>query len=319
MTPAVAGEKVLIGSCDGTVYAIDTTLGKATWFYDTQIDGIAAQFHGEALVRDGMVVIGADGPRSAHLYSFDAASGKLLWKRQFSYGVPTTILGFDDSIAFVSGDGTLISADLRHGTVRWQFEHEKKVEGRQRVSAIAKGNSVIFHCGEGHLHAFDHSSGRESMRVSLASPPSADPVVVGEDVVIATATGLIRVDGKTGEPAGEIDLGGQIYGSLRSDGEKILVLVERGRESALVALDPFLKKIEWEQTAGEWTSFRPLVRSGVVTVGGRNRLCSFRTKDGALAGCVAVPGVVRGIGHRGDHLFVGTLGGRVLSLPSSGK
>ncbi|HVS29960.1 MAG TPA: PQQ-binding-like beta-propeller repeat protein [Thermoanaerobaculia bacterium] len=314
MAPAVAGETVVIGSCSGTVYGLDAAEGQLRWSYDTSADGPAAQFHGEALVRKGNVIIGADGPAKAHLYAFDASTGELRWKRPFGHGVPTRILAFDASIAFVTGDGILTSVDPSDGRVRWTFEPEGRIEGRQRVSAVSNGDAVLFHAPDGELHLFDAASGKKRMQVAIGSPPAADPAFIGRDFVAATESGVItRIDGRSGRIVAQRKLSGRMYGSLQSDGNRVFALVLRAREAAVVALDSRLQ-IEWEQTAsGEW-SFRPLVRDGKLFIGRNDGLCSLDTADGAVE-CVPVSGAVRGIALDGGRSYVGTTGGVVYAVP----
>ena len=50
VSPTVVGNAVMIGSCAGTLYALDRTTGTPIWRYDTKSDGSAAQFHGEPLL-----------------------------------------------------------------------------------------------------------------------------------------------------------------------------------------------------------------------------------------------------------------------------
>ncbi|HVR44389.1 MAG TPA: PQQ-binding-like beta-propeller repeat protein [Thermoanaerobaculia bacterium] len=316
MAPAVAGDVVVIGSCEGTIHGLDKERGESHWSYDTRVDGTAAQFHGEALLRDGIVFIGADGPPRAHLYALEAATGNLAWKRPFPHGVPTRVLGFDGSLAFVTGDGVLVSADPKDGSTRWQFEPEGTIPGRQRISAASMGESVVFHAADGDVHVFDASSGKEQLRIPIGTPPSADPVVGGGRIYVATESGhVIRIDGRSGDVVAKKRLNGRIYGSLQSDGERIFALVAGDARETLVALDPLLEAAVWEQAAEAWSSFRPLVRGGVITVGGSNLVCSFRTEDGEAVDCVPIDGTVRGIGHDERRLFIGTVAGKVVALP----
>jgi outer membrane protein assembly factor BamB len=317
MAPAVAGETVVIGSCGGTIYGLDTADGSVRWKHDTAQDGPSAQFHGEALVRGGTIFIGADGPQTAHLYALDTATGKVRWKRQTGHGVPTRILGFPGSIAFVTGDGILMSVDPEDGSTRWQFASEDRIEGRQLISAMAKGNHIVFHAQDGEVRLFEAGHGKQLWRSDAGSPPSADPLIRDDEIVVATASAeLIRINGATGEQIVRMKLDGRIHGALTTDGERILALVGRSGESALVALDSELKEILWERTmTEEWTTYRPFVRDGVVMVGGRDALCSFRTADGTAIDCVGVKGMVRSMARKGDQLFIGTLGGTVYSNP----
>ena len=74
--PAVAGNRVFIGTLAGDVYAIDTVSGCIDW-----------AFKATAGIRSGVTVGDANGvpaiffgDRSAVMYALNAASGELLWK-----------------------------------------------------------------------------------------------------------------------------------------------------------------------------------------------------------------------------------------------
>jgi len=65
VSPAVAGDLVYVGSCSGTYFALNRSTGARRWTYDTRQDGDAAQFHGNPLITDDLVVTGSDGQGAA--------------------------------------------------------------------------------------------------------------------------------------------------------------------------------------------------------------------------------------------------------------
>jgi len=67
VSPTVVGDAVILGSCAGTLYALDRTTGSPIWLYDTEADGAAAQFHGEPLLIGGRIVIPSDADPKGHL------------------------------------------------------------------------------------------------------------------------------------------------------------------------------------------------------------------------------------------------------------
>ena len=74
--PAVAGNRVFIGTLAGDVYAIDATSGCVHWAYKATAGMRSGVTVGEA---NGVPAI-FFGDRSAVMYALNAASGELLWK-----------------------------------------------------------------------------------------------------------------------------------------------------------------------------------------------------------------------------------------------
>src|SRR5260221_61526 len=103
------------GTRAGTLYALDRATGSPIWRYDTQADGSAAEFHGEPLLVGGRVIIPTDSDPKGHIYSFDAASGDLLWKVAFNQGVATTPLFIDGRVVAVSAGGEDVALDPQNG------------------------------------------------------------------------------------------------------------------------------------------------------------------------------------------------------------
>src|ERR1700748_2000399 len=70
-SPTLAGDRVYVGSYDGTLYAIIAATGAVAWKVD-----LGARVASSAAVGDGIVyVLGYD----AKLHALDAATGKPTW------------------------------------------------------------------------------------------------------------------------------------------------------------------------------------------------------------------------------------------------
>lgn len=317
MAPAVAGDVLVIGSCEGTIHGLDVERGTSLWSYDTRDDGEAAQFHGEALVENGTLYIGADGLSEAHLYAIDVESGKVRWKRPFRYGIPTRILGIGGSIAFVTGAGELVSVDSADGGILWKLEPGKPTAGRQRVSAISDGSAIIHHTGDGRLLVVDGDSGKAGLDVAVGSAAAADPVLLGNQIYLGAESGeVVRVDATNGKGTARFELGGRLYGALGTDGERIFALVMDQDGTRLVCLDPALDTIVWERRSAEWTTFRPLIRDGRLDAGSEGQFCSFRSADAEVIDCMPIDGTARSFARTHDAIIVGTIQGRVMAFGS---
>jgi len=183
VSPTVVGDAVIIGSCAGSLYALDRMTGKPIWQYDTKADGSRAQFHGEPLILGKRVVIPSDSDPKGHLYSFDVASGDLLWKRPFDHGVATTPLLIDGRIVAVSAQGEVVAVEPTHGNVVW---HEAQA-GAYALSPASAATRVFVADNVDKILALDARSG--AVRWSRETPKewtTYRPLVTGSTVIVGS-------------------------------------------------------------------------------------------------------------------------------------
>jgi len=122
-TPTVAGDLIIVGSCNGRIHALDKKTGQVKWNMTFVRTASKSQFHGDPLVADDAVVIGTDGTIGHHVYAFDRATGAVRWKYKVEQrGVASNILRLGRDIFFVTlGNNELISLDLQTGQRNWAF------------------------------------------------------------------------------------------------------------------------------------------------------------------------------------------------------
>jgi eukaryotic-like serine/threonine-protein kinase len=315
VSPTVVGDAVIIGSCAGSLYALDRTTGKPIWLYDTKADGSAAQFHGEPLILGKRVVIPSDSEPKGHLYSFDVASGDLLWKLPFDQGVATTPLLIDGRIVAVSAQGEVVAIDPTHGDVVWHEVPAGALRPLPFVQSPASAAKRVFVADNvDKVLALDAATGATKWRKAMAARPNTALVVVGSTLVVGTADGYLNwlaVD--SGDLKKRVRLDGIPYGTpiLASP---LLFVLTGGAKGNLIALDARSGAVRWSrETPKEWTTYRPLVTGATVIVGSEGKdLCAFNRDDGALRWCRSVGQVPRGLGISADGiLYVGSLSGVV--------
>src|SRR6266446_988914 len=170
----------MVGSCAGTLYALDRTTGTPLWLYDTSADGFAAQFHGEPLLVGGRVIIPTDSEPKGHLYSFDTASGDLLWKVAFNQGVATTPLFIDGHVVVVSAEGEVVAIDPKNGTVVWKEAPAGALKPLPYVPSPAYAAKHIFIADNtGKLFSLDAATGATAWHKTLPARANTALVVVG--------------------------------------------------------------------------------------------------------------------------------------------
>ena len=133
-TPIVNGDYLFVTTPKDHVYAFQATTGKKLWSYDPHLPQIAYKTvccdvvnRGVALYGDSLFVAMLDGD----VASFDAASGKLQWKKQ----IVDPGIGYAFSLAPLVADGKLYigssggeygargfiaALDTRNGDVQWK-------------------------------------------------------------------------------------------------------------------------------------------------------------------------------------------------------
>ncbi len=310
VSPTVVGDALIVGSCAGSVYAFDRMTGKPIWRYDTKADGSPAQFHGEPLILGKRVVIPSDSEPKGHLYSFDVASGDLLWKLPFDRGVAATPLLIDGRIVVVSAQGEVVAVEPTHGTVVW---HEA-LAGAYALSPAYAAKRVFVADNVDKVLALDAATGAAKWRTTVAARPNTALVVVGNTLVVGTADGYLNwIALDSGKVKKRVRLDGMPYGTpiLASP---LLFVLTAGAKGNLIALDAESGAVRWSrETPKEWTTYRPLVTGSTVIVGSEEKdLCAFNRDDGAPRWCRSVGQVPRGLGISADGiLYVGSLSGVV--------
>jgi len=316
VSPTVVGNAVIFGSCAGTLYALDRMTGTPIWLYDTRTDGSAAQFHGEPLLIGNHVVIPTDSDPKGHIYSFDSASGDLLWKVAFNQGVATTPLLIDGRVVAVSAEGEVVSIDPKNGAVAWQEAPAGALKPLPYVPSPAYAAKRIFVADNTNkLLSLDAATGTTAWHKTLPARTSTALVVVGNTLVLGTDDGYlnwIAID--SGEVKKRIRLeDGRPYGTPIF-ASPLLFILAAGAKGTLLALDGESGTIEWKQeTPKEWTTYRPLVTGSTVIAGSTEKdLCAFDRTSGKVRWCRSVGQIPRGLGISTDGvLYVGSLSGVV--------
>ncbi len=315
VSPTVVGDAVIIGSCAGSLYALDRMTGKPMWRYDTKADGSRAQFHGEPLILGKRVVIPSDSEPKGHLYSFNVVTGDLLWKLPFEQGVATTPLLIDGRIVAVSAQGEVAAVEPTHGHVVWHEVPAGTLRPIPFISSPAHAAKRVFVADNvDKVLALDAATGATKWRTTMAARPNTALVVVGSTLVLGTGDGYLNwIALDSGKVKKRLRLDGIPYGTpiLASP---LLFVLTAGAKGNLIALDAESGAVRWSrETPKEWTTYRPLVTGSTVIVGSEEKtLCAFDRGSGEARWCRSVGQVPRGLGISADGiLYVGSLSGVV--------
>lgn len=318
------GDTLYVGSCSGEFLALNRATGEEVWTYDTSVDGSSAQFHGDALVIDDVIVVGSDSVDQAYLYALDRGTGTVRWKQRFSGGVTVTPLRHDERVYVMTGAGDVVAVKLDSGEIVWVFSGASQSGGGQTRSDPAMvGELILAAWPSGRVAAIDRTTGGEAWTANLGAAVNTSLAVVGDAVVAGTIDGRLHsLDVASGEIGAQLDLDGIPYGDLVVADTCIYVFAgEMESKSSATArhrlncIEPSLEEPTWaRQISEEWSTFHPLLHGDAIIAGYTNRIVALDRRTGAERWTCSIGETPRGLASTGDLLYAGTLRGRILAI-----
>ncbi len=237
----VDGQTAFLGDNAGTVYAIDITSGTVLWkqsvggYLDTSLAATGGKVY--ATVRGALTKVGA-------VVALNESDGKIAWSYEVKH---STILSaaavgsgrvvFGASLLASNGTlqiPTLKALDAVRGTLAWSVSLNAPL-GPSGAPSIASGAAICFDF-DGQASSYDLATGKRRWDFALnESNRRASPLVIGPQVLVATANGLLAgLDSSTGELVWRTATGpGLLRDALAtSDG---IVMVRGGVHAGLIA------------------------------------------------------------------------------------
>lgn len=178
--PAVAGETVVFGSEDRSVYGLDAGTGARRWRVRTGGPVVSAP-----AVIGATVAIGSD---DGSVYGLDPRTGDERWRRKLGGAVEAPIIPAAGVAYAVSRRGVVAALAPQDGTVRWK----RDLSGTLRTAPALGGGLLLVVSEEGTLTALDRETGRERWTLrdrAFVGPPA---VAVG-GMIAASQDGLVRL------------------------------------------------------------------------------------------------------------------------------
>lgn len=195
-TPAVMGDKVMVGDQNGNMICLSLKNGKQKWLYKTG----GAIFSSPA-ISAGMLVFGSgDG----NIYCLDIKKGTLIWKTETAAAVLGAPLIKGNAIFIGSSDHTFRKLALQTGNVLWNFSG---LEGPVVSTPLLYDGKIIFGAWDRNLYALDENTGvliwkwNNGSSIRNYSPAACIPVAHDGVVYVVAPDRYISaincVDGKT--------------------------------------------------------------------------------------------------------------------------
>jgi outer membrane protein assembly factor BamB len=308
------GDLVYIGSCSGTLFALDRHDGHVHWTFNVKHGGRPASFHGDPLIADGMLVIGTDrGTQedpTSHVWAVDLATGALRWKCVVGNGIVSDIIGDGNLAIAVTRADSLLCLDLATGRRVWTFAGKVPSSDVYLFRSPAVGGGRVFFGGTDEtVRAFDLQSGRLLWERPLGTPISSGVLLAGDELMLTVGSGTVyRIDQATGAVRGQFPVGRTFVGPPVAVGDSLVLL---GGDRSIACVDRSKSLVRWEQMLLDGnSSSRPYVWRGMVLVGTeKGELQAFHVSDGTRQWSHSFTGVIRGIGRDQGDLYVGTQAG----------
>lgn len=195
--PAVLGGRIVVGSGDGTVRALDPATGDELWSHRTA--GVVRSTAG------GGATIVAIGSNDGSVYALDPASGEELWRYSLGNVVASSPAVAGDVVVVGSRGTAYVGLDAASGALLWS--HELSPSWAESSPVPLGGLVVVGSSSAGTVTALDPATGEVAWETAVGGWPWARPTVGSGDVFVATAviggaapgTGLVAIDGETGE------------------------------------------------------------------------------------------------------------------------
>ncbi len=203
-SPKLKGDKIFVGTGDGSMWALEKTTGRKIWQFKSQNSILStpaclensAPWESDSLslnTNEEMVYFGStDG----FLYALQAKSGKLNWKFKADGGIYSSPAIHDGMIFFGSVDGYLYALYLKDGSMAWKFR-----TGEDIYSSPAVTESLVYIGSNDYcMYALNQKTGELSWKFKTEGLVHSSPIVIGDALFFGSYDGnFYELNRYTGE------------------------------------------------------------------------------------------------------------------------
>lgn len=187
--PLLHGNRVVVGSVDGTLRAFEASTGKTIWSRDQ------VPMESNPILVDGRVLIfTTDG--KAHGVHPD--TGEIAWSRELPAPAIHSPAALADGAAVALRDGQVVRLRATSGQTVWLV----RVANAGLTAPVAAPGSVVVGAEEGSLTALALDDGRRLWRRDELGEITLAPAVHEGSVIVADSTSLHAFSLAKGEPRG---------------------------------------------------------------------------------------------------------------------
>jgi outer membrane protein assembly factor BamB/serine/threonine protein kinase len=304
--PAVAEGRVIFGSQDQDVFAVDASTGRQRWDFQT-----GRLVFSSAAVSGGIAYIGSN---DGGLYAIGVASGKRVWKFTTGNSVRSSPAVADGLVYVGSDDAKVYAVDAKSGRERWEFE-----TGQPVISSPAVSDGSVFIGSMDHqVYSLNAKTGAKQWRFRTGDQVWSSPAVVHGTVYIGSNDHrLYALDERTGRPRWSFRTDGVVSSSPRVALGTVYV---GSFDKHVYAVDAATGKERWRFATGNFVFSSPAISHGTVYVGSHDHnLYAIDAASGHRRWSYKTGGIVGSSPTvAGDTVYVGSDDGHVYALKAGG-
>lgn len=167
-SPALCDSILVVGSDDGTVYALDAVTGKLVWKYRT-----GGCIYAAPVIANDMVYVGSFDNQ---MYAIDLRTGQLKWKFATGGKIYPSGAASADVIVFGSNDYHVYCLNALTGRLKWKAGAKSIITTSPAIS-----NGIVFiGSADHHYYGFDLHSGEELWKFETKGRVRTSPIIWGD-------------------------------------------------------------------------------------------------------------------------------------------
>jgi outer membrane protein assembly factor BamB len=249
LTPAIAGDVIVVAAANGDVEAFNRLDGDSLWDVDLDVSLTG----GVGIGGGRAFVASADG----RVWALSLESGEVLWKSAVSGEVLAPPVADGDLVAVVTFDGHLVGLDAATGARRWSYAASTPVLMLRAASApLLFEQAVIAGFANGKVVAVSRDSGQLFWESRAGISKGASEIerltdIAGDLLIGGDALYAVAYQGELS--ALELRSGRRLWARPASSyvglAEGFSNVYVAGAEGSVVAFDRNNQGVRWEQSA----------------------------------------------------------------------
>ena len=207
--PAVADGLVVVGTSDGSLYALDAEDGSQRWSFPT-----GDKVWSTPALSDGVAYVGS---LDHSVYAVALHDGSQQWRFGTGGAVAASPVVHGGRVYVGAFDGAFYALNARTGLEEWRFEG---ASNWYWARPLVHGDMIMAPSLDGTLYALNADTGNLLWTVETEGPIVGSPAVVADSMIaLASTDGRVRLIGMGGSVLDVCNVNEEIRTPLVSEGD----------------------------------------------------------------------------------------------------